>query len=74
MDLSRIPVKPWADGNRAVWDPDAGPQFPGAFIEIVCFDSSATIVTTSDEAVHAKLRAYFPEARSMPPLSSWKVP
>jgi hypothetical protein len=68
IDVTTLEAEPWADGNPAVWNPDDGPQFPGAVLEIVCFDSGCTIITSADEDVHRRIRAYFPEAMPMPPL------
>lgn len=73
MDVSDLAVEPWADGNPAIWIPEAEPQFPGAALEIVCWDSSCTIVTSSDEDVHRRLLTYFPEAKPLPPRADRRL-
>lgn len=55
---------PWADGNDAVWRADAEPQHPRATVEIVCWDSSATLLLSRDDDLTRRFRAYFPEARA----------
>lgn len=59
---------PTADQNASFWHrPDTSPQLPGACFEIVCWDSSATLlIGASQEQTASFLRAY-PDAR---PLSS----
>lgn len=53
---------PYADGNAALWEPGVTLQHPDARVEIVCWDSSATLVLSHDPAVTARFRASFPEA------------
>lgn len=52
---------PDVDINLAVWK-NGNLQHPDAIIEVVCFDSSYTIVKFKDEALSAKFKAYFAEA------------
>lgn len=54
----------WADGNDAVWRADAEPQHPRAVVEIVCWDSSATLLLSRDDDLTRRFHAYFPEARA----------
>ncbi len=65
IEASALQVIPSADGNPDVWNPNMGPQCPGAVMEIVCFDSGSTIVSTEDDSVQARLKAYFPEGRNL---------
>lgn len=67
IDLDHLAVVPWADGNRAIWHPAGGPQYPGAAIEITFWDSTATIITSEDSDLHRRLRERFGDARPMPP-------
>lgn len=51
---------PRADGNARFWrPPEAVPQLPGACFEVVCWDSSATLlVGVSQEQAASFLRAW----------------
>lgn len=63
---------PSADGNPAFWrSPDVRPQLPGACFEVVCWDSSATLlVGVSQEQADRYLRTP-PEA--LPLSSTWTI-
>jgi hypothetical protein len=52
--------RPSADGNPSFWrPPDVCPQLPGACFEVVCWDSSATLlVGLSQEQADRYLRTY----------------
>ncbi|WP_040625784.1 hypothetical protein [Mucilaginibacter paludis] len=52
---------PFAEGNDQIWM-NGNLQYPDAAIEIVCFDSSYTIVKFTDEQLSGKFYTYFPEA------------
>lgn len=64
---------PFADCNPAFWRaPGPAPQLPGACFEVVCWDSSATIlVGVSEEQAFAFSRTY---SDAKPLSSSWIVP
>lgn len=62
LDLAHLPVVPWADGHRGFWSGEPEIQYPGAQVELVCFDSSLTLLLTSDADLTARFRAAFPEA------------
>src|SRR5262249_634048 len=62
IDLSRLEVYPSADGNAALWAPGVEIQHPRARVEIVCWDSGATLVLTRDDDVGKGFRRFFPEA------------
>jgi len=72
VDLNHLAVEPWVEFNPAIFDPSRGTQYPGAAVEVVFWDSTHMIVTSDDEDLHRRLRAYFPEARPMPPLPTTK--
>ncbi|EJE54149.1 hypothetical protein PMI14_00961 [Acidovorax sp. CF316] len=67
VEVSRAPT---ADGNRNLWHPpEPSPQLSGACFEVVCWDSSSTIlVRVSQEQATEFLRAC-PDAKSL--SSSW---
>jgi hypothetical protein len=52
---------PFADGNSKIWL-DGSLQHPDAVIEIICFDSSYTIIKFMDKVLSDKFKAYFDEA------------
>lgn len=65
---ARPPVAsvPVADGNRALWEADdIKPQLSGALFEIVCWDSSSTILIGLSQDQARAFRAAFPPARDL---------
>ncbi|HWJ28914.1 MAG TPA: hypothetical protein VNS32_20385 [Flavisolibacter sp.] len=56
---------PYADGNRDIWVRPEDFQLPSAQIEIICWDSSATIVKFKDKAFGYRFLEVFPEAKQM---------
>jgi hypothetical protein len=52
---------PYADLNKLVWK-KGNIQHPDAMIELICFDSSSTIVKFRDESLSRKFHKYFEEA------------
>lgn len=65
LDLTRLMPYPCADGNSELWRPGVKIQHPLAQLEIVCFDSSCTLILTRDATLTRKVRDYFPEARDL---------
>lgn len=65
ISLADLSPYPFADGNPDLWRPGVGIQHPLAEIEIVCFDSSSTLVLARDPEVAARLRHFFPEAQDL---------
>ena len=63
-----VDVAPFADSNPDFWRiPDCPPQLPGAALEIVCWDSSATLLIGISEEMADKFVHAFPDAK---PLTS----
>ena len=63
-----VQVPPGADGNSSLWQPpDVRPQLQEACFEIVCWDSSATVLVGVSQEQAARFLATYPEAK---PLSS----
>jgi hypothetical protein len=52
---------PYAEGNDLIWR-NGNLQHPQAVIEIICFDSSYTIIKFKDINLSMKFKAYFEEA------------
>lgn len=57
----RLPL-PFADCNKALWQPGVSIQHPLADVEIVCWDSCATLLLSRDDDLTERFRLYFPEA------------
>ena len=57
---------PYADGNTAFWsDPSLRPQLTEALFEVVCWDSSATILVGLPEAALRQFCHRFPDAKEL---------
>jgi hypothetical protein len=52
---------PFADGNPAFWTGSPTPQLPDALFEIVCWDSSATLLIGADLNIATAFRSAYPE-------------
>jgi hypothetical protein len=52
---------PFADGNPAFWTGSPTPQHPDALFEIVCWDSSATLLIGADQDIATAFRSAYPE-------------
>lgn len=62
LDLDRLEVVPYADGNQGFWVDQPRIQHPMAEIEIVCWDSTSTLLLCRDRSIGESFRRYFPEA------------
>ena len=62
MDAAAPEPYPYADGNGALWAPEVTIQHPLAEVEIVCWDSSCTMLLSRDEDLARRFQAFFPEA------------
>ena len=62
LDLSALQVHPMAQDNPDFWSGEPRIQYPGARVELVCWDSTATLLLTADVDLTARFRAGFPEA------------
>jgi hypothetical protein len=61
-DVATLGTYPYADGNRALWEPNVSIQHPLAEVEIVCWDSTATLLLSHDDDLTYRFRRFFPEA------------
>lgn len=55
---------PYPDGPD-IWLPHATPQLPGAHFEIICWDSSATVLIGLPEAALQRFQAVYPEVKAI---------
>lgn len=65
VDLAQCSEVPFADGNGELWTETPRLQVPGAVVEVVCWDSSYTILVTTDADLSARFRSSFPEAEDL---------
>jgi hypothetical protein len=65
-----VPSPPSADGNSRLWQPpEMQPQLQGACFEIVCWDSSATILVGISPQQAERFSMVYPEAKLL--SSTW---
>lgn len=62
LDLAHLEVEPYADGNPGFWEVSPRIQHPLAVVEIVCWDSTSTLLFCQDRTIGESFRRYFPEA------------
>jgi hypothetical protein len=62
INPAALEVYPFADGNESFWVTGARIQHPLADVEIVCWDSSATLLLSRDDDLTRRFRTFFPEA------------
>lgn len=62
LDLYRLAVVPYADGNAGFWVDEPRIQHPLAEVEIVCWDSTSTLLLCRDRSIGESFRQYFPMA------------
>jgi len=65
IDINRLEVKPFADGNMELWNGSPKVQHPLGIAELVCWDSSLTILITEDLELGKRFKKYFPKAQSL---------
>ncbi len=65
-DVPCPPHGPYADGNGSFWDGTAiTPQLDGALFEIVCWDSSATLLIGISPEAAESFKNTYPDARPL---------
>lgn len=65
IDLDNLDVEPFADGNRGFWIAAPQIQHPLATVELVCWDSTLTLLLSKDEDLTDKFRRYFVGAEDL---------
>ena len=61
-DPESLDPYPFADGNPGFWQPRPSIQHPRAVVEIVSFDSSATLLLSKRVELSRRFRAFFSDA------------
>jgi hypothetical protein len=62
LDLGHLEVEPYADGNPGFWVANPRIQHQLAEVEIVCWDSTSTLLLCQDRTIGESFRRYFPNA------------
>ncbi len=65
IDINSLEVEPIAEGHPTLWTEHPTIQHPKATVEIVCCDSSYTILLSKDEDLSQRFRRFFPEAKDL---------
>jgi hypothetical protein len=65
IDINNLAVCPYADGNNGLWVPKPQIQHPLATVEIVCWDSSLTLLLSQDDDLTNRFRSYFTDAQDL---------
>ena len=60
--VSPLDPYPFANGNPDLWKPEVTLQHPTAQVELVCWDSSATLFLSRDADLARRFREQFPDA------------
>lgn len=70
IDINNLIVKPFADGYPGFWVPEVTVQHPKAEIEIVCWDSTSTLLISEDQLIVEEFKRYFKDARHLDEYNS----
>jgi hypothetical protein len=62
LDLNRLDVEPYANGNKSIWAVGAKIQHPLAEVEIVCWDASVILLRSRDADLIRRFNGFFAEA------------
>ncbi|NEW06854.1 hypothetical protein GK047_12645 [Paenibacillus sp. SYP-B3998] len=62
IDTDELEVMPYADGNPKFWIADPTIQHPMADIEVVCWDSTLTLLFSKDEVIGKNFQEYFKDS------------
>lgn len=62
LDMS---IVPYANSNPAIWYANAKPQHPQADIEIICWDSTSTLVISENTRIIEHYKQTYSDARDL---------
>ncbi len=65
IDINNLDVIPFVDGNSSLWTKDVRIQHPLATVEIVCFDSSCTLLLSNDRELLQRFHNVFTDAKDL---------
>jgi len=62
IDIQNLTVEPYADGNPDFWIANPTIQHPMATVEIVCWDSTLTLLLSNDDDLVKRFITYFSDS------------
>lgn len=65
IDIKKLEIEPYADGYEGFWFPGSTVQYPTAELEIVCWDSTLTLLLSKDQTIIEDFKEYFKDARDL---------
>ena len=65
IDVNNLTVEPFANGNPGFWRNPPQIQHPEATVELVCWDSTSTLLLSEDDDLDIRFRSYFSDARDL---------
>jgi hypothetical protein len=65
IDLNNLKVEPLAEGHPSLWEERVLIQHPKATVEIVCWDSTYTILLSKNNDLSQRFRRFFPKAKDL---------
>lgn len=65
MDLNNISTIPVSYGHKTLWSDTPRIQHPDSCIEIVCIDSSSTILLSNDKVITSKYKIHYTDAKNL---------
>ncbi|HEY9877360.1 MAG TPA: hypothetical protein V6D29_02835 [Leptolyngbyaceae cyanobacterium] len=65
INPNSLEVEPRAEGHPTVWTERPTIQHPNAKVEIICCDSTFTILLSQDNDLSLRFRNFFPEATDL---------
>lgn len=64
IDLNNLIYCPDAE-NPELWKPGTNVQYPGAELEIVCWDSTSTLLISQNRSIVNDFKSYFSDAKDL---------
>jgi hypothetical protein len=65
IDINNLEVEPIAEGHPTLWNEHPTVQHPKATVEIVCCDSSFTILLSKDDDLSSGFEDFFPKRKTL---------
>jgi hypothetical protein len=65
IDIKNLEVEPRAEGHPTLWSEHPTVEHPKATVELVCCDSSYTILLSKDKDLSQRFRSFFPDAKDL---------
>lgn len=65
LDLDNISIIPVAEEHKTLWSNNPSIQHPESCIEIICWDSTSTIILSNEDTIISKYRNYYTDAKDL---------